>query len=218
MGLCNSLPSLQCGFLPKRCCLCCVAHRPVDSEEEQEGISPLRYVFHWSSLASVGSAEADVWPQNLAVHPKDWNASGGQLTLAELSPLLANDSVRVRIVKSQPLSCAKVFCPRTCPSTDADNPGVRDFEASLTVEEKNGSKDVVVRTELNRSSVIQTNPPPSPGLSDFWNELSHTLHFLRFSTPVMCEVSYTANCAPAARLFIPNSTNKSLVNSGSCLG
>lgn len=208
MGLCNSLPSLQCGFLPKRCCLCCcVAHRPVDSCEEQEGISPLRYVFHWSSLASVGSAEADAWPQNLAAHSKDWSSPGRQLTLAELSPLLAKDSVRIRIAQSQPLSCAKVFCPPTCPSNYADNPaGARDVSL---IAEKNGSKDVVVRSELNRSSAIQTNPPPSPGLSDFWNELSHTLHFLRFSTPVMCEVSYAANCAPAARLFIPNPTNKS---------
>jgi hypothetical protein len=83
----------------------------------------------------------------------------------------------------------------------------------LIDEKRNGCEDVVVRSKLNRSSAIQNNPPPSPGLSDFWNELSHTLHFLRFRTPVMCEVSYTANCAPAARLFISNPTNKSLVSS-----
>ena len=211
MGLCNSLPSLQCACLPKRCCCCCVAHGPVD-REEQEGISPQRYVFHWSSLASVGGAEADVWRRSF--HSKDWNSPvDSQLNSAELSPLIANDSVRVRIVQSQPLSCAKVFCPPSpiCPSENADNSGVRDL--SLIVEKKNGSENVVVRSELNRSSAIQTNPPPSPGLSDFWNELSHTLHFLRFRTPVMCEVSYTANCAPAARLFIPNPTNKSLFSS-----
>lgn len=208
MGLCNSLPSLQCGCFRKCCCHCCACrccalHRPVDKDE---GTSPLRYVFHWSSLPSVGSADPDGRRRNLPVHSKGWNSPECQTNVFEVSPLLANDAGRVRIVQCQPLSSAKIVYPPT-PERLQNNAGHASVhDSSLIAERGNGltprTQLDFVRSGLNRHRMTQMNAT-NPGLSDFWNELSHTLHFLRFPTPVMCEVSYTANCAPAARLFIP---------------
>ncbi|KAI9555243.1 putative AMP-activated protein kise gamma (2) subunit [Daphnia sinensis] len=165
----------------------------------------------------VGSADPDARRRNLPIYSKGWNSPECQPTSFELSPLLASDSVRVQIVQSQPLSFTKVVCPPTpeCLSKKAGNASVCD--SSLLVERGNGlgprMQSNLVRSRLNRPRCVTQTRPPSPGLSDFWNELSHTLHFLRFRNPVMCEVSYTANCAPAARLFIPCPIDKSFVSS-----
>ena len=206
MGLCNSFPLLQCGCVHQRCCCCycrCCCYRVRNGTVDGEvRTTPNRSVFNWPSMTVTSVSEVDVWRRNLTAH-SNWNSLGGQATsAAELSPLLANDPVLFRIVQFQPLhSVEAVRSPAECPSKNFDKRDIRD---GTKEKKRQTSPDPVVRSQPEMKT-IRINPlvQPHPGLSDFWNELGHTLHFLRFRTPVMCEVSYTANCVPAARLFIP---------------
>lgn len=205
MGLCNSSALSQCGCISRPCCWCCrcasTKHR---RSTDRQHLSPLRAVFNRQHLVDTGQ-QPDGWHRNLTTRSA-WNSPDCQPTSAELSPLLGNNFVLVRVVESQPLpsfeSKSQEYQFKITPTQESTN---NNNPASVKqVIEENESMDLVSRSPPDGKSFQATRlGHPHPGLSDFWNELGHTLHYLRFRAPLMCEVSYKANCAPAARLFIP---------------
>lgn len=216
MGLCNSLPLFKCHCVSILCCYCCCLscqRRPdrrrrrrranIQSPKRwnrsavRERISPLTTIFNRQQLATTGD-EDGVWRFNVSVR-SDWNED--QPMSAEVSPLLENNAASVRIVQSRTLTFGKIDRIDTAgsQSKSVSTKSFRDVSFSNKT-----SPSPTARSSLRAKGSQRDSPvPPHPGLSDFWNELGHTLHHLRFKTPVMCEVSYKTNRGPAARLFIP---------------
>lgn len=210
MGLCNSSPLSQCGCISSRCCLCCGCRCASTKHRSAAGrgqLSPLRAVFNRQHLAETGE-EPDVWHRNLALRSA-WDSSPDcQPSSAELSPLLGNKFVLVRVVQTQPLpsfdSKTQEYHLKVTSTTDFTDNNNTSTIGQVKLKNEPPSSHLAARSPPDIKSHQATRlGRPHPELSDFWNELGHTLHFLRFRTPLMCEISYKANCAPAARLFIP---------------
>ena len=223
MGLCSSLPLFKCQCASILCCYCCFScqHQPDQRRRHHrrrprarrhrkrsavgDHFSPLRKLFNRQRRVTTGSQPAEedvgVWRFNVSVR-SDWNED--QPMQAEISPLLERNSASVRIVQSNTLTFGKMSRLGTSTSL-TKSVEIKD------VSSKSTSPSPTTRSSLRVKDSLTSSPVhPHPGLSDFWNELGHTLHRLRFQTPVMCEVSYKANCPPAARLFIPTDDSATL--------
>ena len=170
------------------CCLCCFCcfHQ---SLEDDDNDSESRETLPTWRLESPDSPIAQVWflrPQ-LATSVTD---DGDQ---AELSPLLQSS-------------------PTSTLSPSPKSPLVRLIQVVQPANETMIAPDVDVPV----AEVDHRSPPTlehtTAALSDFWNELGHTLQCLSYSTPVVCQVSRKMNgLAPTRISILPESASTSSV-------
>lgn len=188
------------------CCCCCrCCHRPLANRPSDGDDVDSREAFPtWRPDSSDSTPIAQVW----FLRPPTVAAESAEVTdgdQAELSPLLQSSNSRA----ASPCRTQSPFVRLIQVVQTADQTNELDSDA-LVVPDVSDSllKDAdQLSNTLNQVERFPGSPPPPSGhltaaLSDFWNELGHTLQCLSYSTPVVCQVSRQMNGIAPTRLSI----------------
>ena len=205
------------------CCLCCCCcrrccRRPLSNRPSDGDDVDLREAFPtWrpDSPASFTSAPfAQVWflrPPTVAVAAESPEVTDADQ--AELSPLLQSSNNRA----ASPCRPHSPLVRLIQVVQTANQTNDLDSDALVVPDVPDNFLKDADQLSFNQVEQSPGSPHPSSGhltaaLSDFWNELGHTLQCLSYSTPVVCQVSRQMNgIAPTRLSILPASLSTSSV-------